>query len=167
MVLTVLLAGLICFSTGCRKKSSALSNDTMSGILGETDTEQAMFGPRPGSLKILADIQVENVLFDYDSAQIQAAERFKLEMVADYLKHQNPKAGVIIEGHCDERGSAEYNLALGERRALAARAYLIGLGVDGDAIQTRSLGKEVPLDAGHDESAWRLNRRDEFVFFER
>ncbi|NCC31563.1 MAG: peptidoglycan-associated lipoprotein, partial [Chloroflexia bacterium] len=74
---------------------------------------------------------------------------------------RNPATRMIVDGHCDERGSNEYNLALGERRALAVRAYLIGLGLDGSRIQTRSFGEERPAAFGSDESAWRLNRRGE------
>jgi peptidoglycan-associated lipoprotein len=72
---------------------------------------------------------------------------------------------VIIEGHGDERGSREYNLALGERRALAIRDYLISLGVDPSIIQTKSLGEEMPAATGHDESAWRMNRRGVFAIY--
>jgi peptidoglycan-associated lipoprotein len=72
---------------------------------------------------------------------------------------------VVIEGHCDERGSREYNLALGERRALAVRAYLVGLGIDATRLQTKSYGEEQPVAMGHDESSWSRNRRAEFVLF--
>lgn len=166
-VLVVVLACAMCFSTGCRKKKGTTGTEGIGGTLGGPDTEQTAFGPRPGDLKILTDVKMDTVLFDYDRAQIKETERSKLDAVADYLKNKNTKAGVIIEGHCDERGSAEYNMALGERRALAARAYLVGLGVEGAAMQTRSMGKEKPVNPGHDESAWRVNRRDEFVFFEK
>ena len=71
---------------------------------------------------------------------------------------------MIVEGHCDERGSNEYNLALGERRALAVRAAMISAGIDGARVQTRSYGEERAVAFGHDESAWRLNRRAEFTF---
>jgi peptidoglycan-associated lipoprotein len=164
-VLVVILACAICFSTGCRKKKSTGTEST-SGTLGE-GTEQTAFEPRPGDVKYLTDVKMDSVLFDYDSVQIKETERAKLDAVADYLKNKNTQAGVIIEGHCDERGSAEYNMALGERRALAARAYLVGLGVDGASMQTKSMGKEKPVNPGHDESAWRENRRDEFIFFEK
>lgn len=167
-VLVVLMACMMCFATGCRKKKSSTgTEDATGGTLGDT-TEQGAFASRPaGELKILTDIKVDAVLFDYDSAQIKDAERAKLDTVADYLKNKNTKAGVIVEGHTDERGSGEYNMALGERRALAARAYLVGLGVDGAAMQTKSMGEEQPVNPGHDETAWRVNRRDEFVFFEK
>jgi len=156
----------MCFTTGCRKKKGVAGDKTTGGMLGEPGMEESAFAPRPGELKILTDVKMDTVLFDYDSTQIKETERAKLDAVADYLKNTNTRAGVIIEGHCDERGSAEYNMALGERRALAARAYLIGLGVDGSVMQTRSLGKEKPVNPGHDEAAWRENRRDDFIFFE-
>ncbi len=104
------------------------------------------------------------VLFAYDSNQVSASEALKVEAVAQALKNSPDKA-VIIEGHCDERGSREYNLALGERRALAIRTYLSGLGIEPDRIQTKSLGEEMPAVPGHDESAWSQNRRGEFVLY--
>ena len=109
--------------------------------------------------------QFAAVYFDYDSSQVNESERAKCEAVSEYLK-SNAAVGVIVEGHCDERGSAEYNLALGERRALAVRAYLIGLGVDGARIQTKSMGEEKPVCLEHDESCWCKNRRGEFVLFQ-
>ncbi|NKB25095.1 MAG: OmpA family protein [Kiritimatiellae bacterium] len=104
----------------------------------------------------------DTVYFGYDSAQIQPSERSKIESVAEHL-NQNRSGGIAVEGHSDERGSREYNLALGERRALAVRAYLIGLGVDGSRIQTKSMGEEDPVSFGHDEESWGANRRSEFV----
>lgn len=106
----------------------------------------------------------ESVLFAYDSSQISASERAKIEIVAQHLQ-QNPDVDVIIEGHCDERGSREYNLPLGERRAQAIRTYLSELGISSERIQTKSLGEEQPANPGHDESAWRENRRGEFVLY--
>jgi peptidoglycan-associated lipoprotein len=103
----------------------------------------------------------ENVLFDFDSAQIADMERVKIETVAAYMKNKTATV-VILNGNCDERGSNEYNMSLGERRSLATRAYLVGLGVDAARIQTRSYGEEKPLNPGHDEDAWRVNRRVEF-----
>ncbi len=104
------------------------------------------------------------VMFAYDSSQVNPEEAGKVEAVAKYLK-KNRGGGVIVEGHGDERGSREYNLALGERRALAIRDYLISLGVDAASIQTKSLGEEMPADMGHDESAWRQNRRGVFAIY--
>ncbi len=104
------------------------------------------------------------VLFAYDSSQVSAGERAKIEAVANHLK-QNSSQAVILEGHCDERGSREYNLALGERRALALRTYLIGLGIASDRTQTKSYGEENPATPNHDEAAWSRNRRGEFVLY--
>jgi peptidoglycan-associated lipoprotein len=76
---------------------------------------------------------------------------------------KNQQWQVTIEGHCDERGTAEYNLALGERRALAARSYLVSLGIPAERVRIVSYGKEFPFEQGHDESAWSKNRRAHFV----
>ena len=105
--------------------------------------------------------QFAAVLFDFDSARVRPSEESKLQTVAAYLKSNPGK--LVVEGHCDERGTAEYNRALGERRALAAREELVKLGADGGRITTISYGSERPVDTGHDESAWSKNRRDEFV----
>ncbi len=111
----------------------------------------------------LATGQFEPIYFDYDSPQLKPSEQAKLNQVVTYLG-ANPTHGVIIEGHCDERGSNEYNLNLGDQRALSVRAALISAGIDGMRIQTRSYGEERPVAFGHDESSWHLNRRAEFVF---
>ena len=106
------------------------------------------------------------VFFGYDSSHLDASGRRVLEENADVLD-RNPTWIVTIEGHCDERGTAEYNLALGERRALAARQYLMEIGVEGNRLRTVSYGKEFPFDAGHDESAWARNRRAHLVISDR
>jgi peptidoglycan-associated lipoprotein len=100
--------------------------------------------------------------FDYDSSDLTAAGRAALDEDAGTLK-RNTSWVITIEGHCDERGTAEYNLALGERRAVAARTYLVSLGIPADRLRTVSYGKEFPFDAGHDESAFTKNRRAHFV----
>jgi peptidoglycan-associated lipoprotein len=105
--------------------------------------------------------QFAAVLFDYDSARIRPSEEPKLEAVAAYLKANPGK--LVVEGHCDERGTAEYNRALGERRAIAARDELVKLGTDASRMTTISYGKDRPADPGHDEGAWAKNRRCEFV----
>jgi peptidoglycan-associated lipoprotein len=102
------------------------------------------------------------VFFELDSDELSADGRRVLDDDANVLK-QNSSWIVTIEGHCDERGSAEYNLALGERRALAARAYLVSLGIPADRLRTVSYGKEFPFDPGHDETAYSKNRRAHFV----
>lgn len=102
------------------------------------------------------------VFYDYDSSELTSAGQTALNENAAVLKRFTSWA-ITIEGHCDERGTAEYNLALGERRALAARAYLLSLGISADRLRTVSYGKEFPFDPGHDEAAFSKNRRAHFV----
>jgi peptidoglycan-associated lipoprotein len=102
------------------------------------------------------------VFFELDSAELSAAGQKALDENAALLKRYASWT-VTVEGHCDERGTAEYNLALGERRAGAARAYLVSLGISGDRLKIVSYGKEFPFDPGHDESAFSKNRRAHFV----
>ena len=109
--------------------------------------------------------QFAPVLFAYDSDQVDPMERGKIETVADLMR-QDAGLRLIVEGHCDERGSREYNLALGENRALAVRDYLTRLGIEGDRITTKSYGEENPAVMGHDESSWAQNRRAEFMLMQ-
>jgi peptidoglycan-associated lipoprotein len=102
------------------------------------------------------------VYFALDSFELSAEARTQLQGAAGVLK-QNGTWQVTVEGHCDERGTAEYNLSLGERRALAAKAYLVSLGVAADRLRTVSYGREFPFDPGHDDAAWAKNRRAHFV----
>jgi peptidoglycan-associated lipoprotein len=115
-------------------------------------------------LPIDADAKLEAIQFGYDSALLPPKEVTKLEKAGQYLL-DNPNRVMNVDGHCDERGSNEYNLSLGEQRAQALRKFLIDLGIDGSRIQTRSFGKEKPLDPGHNEAAWTKNRRGEFVVY--
>ena len=102
------------------------------------------------------------VLFELDSSDVNADSQKILDGNAALLKRY-PSWAVTIEGHCDERGTAEYNLALGERRAVSARAYLVSLGIPADRLRIVSYGKEFPFDPGHDEGAYSNNRRAHFV----
>jgi peptidoglycan-associated lipoprotein len=102
------------------------------------------------------------VFFELDQSEISGAGQQALQNNAQVLK-KYPGWQITIEGHCDERGTPEYNLGLGERRAVAARDYLVSLGVPADRVRTVSYGKEFPFDPGHDESAWSKNRRAHFV----
>ncbi len=166
----LLMAGMMCLNTGCRRKKGGLAGgagdaDSIAGVTGAADlSAEGWDAGRPENMELISGLKFETVQFEYDSTQISESERGKIEAVAEYLR-ANPKVGVIAEGHCDERGSLEYNMALGERRALAVRAYLIGLGIDGAIIQTKSYGEEKPLAPGNDEASWAQNRRVEFVFY--
>jgi peptidoglycan-associated lipoprotein len=105
---------------------------------------------------------LQPVFYDFDSAEVSAEGQKTLASDAEVLK-KYPTWVVSIEGHCDERGTAEYNLALGERRALAARTYLVSLGITPERLRTVSYGKEFPFDPNHSEDAWAKNRRAHFV----
>jgi peptidoglycan-associated lipoprotein len=100
--------------------------------------------------------------FALDSSELDADAQRALDGNAALLRRY-PTWAITVEGHCDERGTAEYNLALGERRAIAARTYLVSLGISAERLQTVSYGKEFPFDPGHDERAWAQNRRAHFV----
>ena len=167
-----ILVGIITaiLSTGCHHGTGAGgANGAGGGPGGESSVPGIGAGgdngisgrPAVGPDGLPAQGQFAAVLFDYDSARIRPSEDSKLQTVAAYLKANPGK--LVIEGHCDERGTAEYNRALGERRAIAARDELEKLGVDTSRMSTISYGKDRPSDPGHDESAWAKNRRDEFV----
>jgi peptidoglycan-associated lipoprotein len=106
--------------------------------------------------------EVRDAFFDYDSAEIRADARPILQKDADFLKAY-PQARVTVEGHCDERGSTEYNLALGDRRANAVKEYLVSLGVPADRVTTTSWGKEKPFCSESNEACWQQNRRGHFA----
>ena len=112
--------------------------------------------------EINREAPLQPVFFGYDSSEINADARAAIESNADVLA-LNPTWVIAIEGHCDSRGTPEYNLALGERRAYAVRDYLVGLGVSADRLQTISYGEEFPFVPGESEEAWAANRRAHFV----
>ena len=178
LLMVVLVAANL---TACRKKVPPVARPTTPPPGGGTTArppappepvaEPTIVPPEPitsediGS-KSLDDINRESplrpVYFDYDSSEINTQAQTSLNGNAELLKKFATWV-ITIEGHCDERGTAEYNLALGERRALAAREYLVSLGIPADRLRTVSYGKEFPFDPGHDESAWSKNRRAHFV----
>jgi peptidoglycan-associated lipoprotein len=171
-------------SVGCAKKQTVKSEgaktpsaaDSAPAAVGEAPMTEAQPAPaEPTPAEQLASAaqagvaateerpsRFDDVLFDFDKSEVREDGRRTSQVVADYMK-QNPRAKLQIEGHCDERGTAEYNLALGERRATAVMTYLVSLGVPRAALSTVSYGKEKPLDPGHDEEAWAKNRRAHFV----
>ncbi|MBE3072510.1 MAG: peptidoglycan-associated lipoprotein Pal [Acidobacteria bacterium] len=108
------------------------------------------------------DSPLKPVFFDYDASELNTEAVATLRANADLLR-KYPTWAVTIEGHCDERGTAEYNLALGERRAASARTYLVSLGIAADRLRIVSYGKEFPFDPAHTEEAWARNRRGHFV----
>jgi peptidoglycan-associated lipoprotein len=110
----------------------------------------------------IAGVNFEPVYFSYDQDAIRQSEEHKLKAVADYLK-SNAKAGIVIEGNCDNRGTTEYNRTLGEKRAIAAKTFLMAEGIAENRIKTISYGEERPAVQGEDDAARAQNRRDEFV----
>lgn len=115
-------------------------------------------GPTPGSAEDFVVNVGDRVFFDFDKSDLGAEARTTLERQAFFLR-KYPSLSITIEGHCDERGTREYNLALGERRAAAVRDYLVSLGIDGSRVSTISYGKERPVNPASTEQAWAENRR--------
>ena len=111
-------------------------------------------------------VQLHTIYFDFDRYNIRPQDMELLNSNAEWLR-QNPDVMVRIEGHADERGDSEYNLALGEKRAMSVRNYLVDLGIDPQRLYTVSYGEERPADPGHNEEAWAKNRRAEFVVIEK
>ena len=126
------------------------------------DTELGNISDINGMIPDAAKFKANTAYFDYDRAVVKTTERVKIEEVAVYLKGALDHK-LMVDGHCDERGTEEYNRALGERRALALREYLVKLGISGDRIFTRTYGEDRPALEGHDEGAWSKNRRGEFI----
>jgi peptidoglycan-associated lipoprotein len=132
--------------------------DTTSGPDTSASNDTSSSAPAPGSAQdFLVNVQ-DRVYFGFDRYDLDDASRRTLERQAAWLD-QYPGTTITVEGHCDERGTREYNLALGARRAAAVRDYLVSLGVDPARVRTISYGKERPVADGHNEAAWRLNRR--------
>lgn len=183
-----LALALLVAATGCKSK-----NTPITPIKGGTTRDPLTSGPRPlnpgnpltpdsvplavpGNLAPRPDgwdtrtqnrnkFQEQTIHFALDKAAIQKADSAKLDVVAGFFK-SNPTADLLIEGHCDERGTEGYNLALGDRRALAAREALVGMGVPADKIHTVSFGESRPVEQGHTEAAFSKNRRAEFILIE-
>jgi peptidoglycan-associated lipoprotein len=176
-VLALSIAALM--SVGCAKKQTVKSEGapgsaSAPGAITEAPVKEAPPAPvavapatppaaAPGIAVTEEKLsQFDDVRFDFDKSEVREDGRKACGVVADYLK-KHPQAKMEIEGHCDDRGTAEYNMALGERRATAVMTYLVSLGVPKGALSTVSFGKEKPLDPGHNEGAWAKNRRAHFV----
>jgi peptidoglycan-associated lipoprotein len=114
------------------------------------------------TIQELFDKAVKDAYFDYDKADIRADARDALSQTAQFLR-SSPQVKIVVEGHCDERGSTEYNLALGDRRAAAAKQFLASLGITADRMETVSYGKEKPFCSASTEECWQQNRRAHFV----
>jgi len=139
-----------------------ISTKPYTGDTGSPQIAAAPLDTFEGMVRDTSALAAYTIHFAYDSAAIRKSDKSNLQAVADALSRDR-SAKLLIEGNCDERGTEEYNRALGERRAQAARQALAKLGVDPMRIRTISYGKDKPADPGHDEAAWSKNRRDDFV----
>jgi len=169
-----LLVGTLSFWSACKKKPPTTAAESKPPEAPTTPRE-VQPPPRPTPAPMQGDIMSESLeawnragylkdaFFDYDKADLRDDARAALSTDAEWLKRYS-SAQILIEGHCDERGTSEYNLALGDRRANAVREYLASLGIDGGRIKTVSYGKERPFCNESSESCWQQNRRGHFVF---
>lgn len=155
---TTLMVGFL--AVGCASKKPNNTQDT--GAEGADGANSGLTLELNGDSDSNTAGGLQTVYFDFNSSNLDSSTKQKLEDNAEYLK-SNSSVDVQIEGHADERGGRQYNLALGERRAKSVRDYLVALGVDSKRISTISYGSERPVAEGHDESAWSKNRRANFV----
>ena len=141
-------------SSSSSDSSAAVDSSSMDSDVSSADVS----APIPGTQEDLVQNVGDRVFFEYDSAVLTPEGRRTLERQAEWLR-LFPELNITLEGHCDERGTREYNLALGERRATAARDYLIAFGLNSSRLRSTSYGKERPYALGHNEESWSLNRR--------
>ena len=180
-ILAVFAVGLAVAASGCKynkagkggagagdgANGSDINAQEISGMGGDTGS---IAGASEGKFEDMytrcTDVDFVPVYFGFDSTVVPAGELGKIDAVAQHLTAKTDRV-VVIEGNCDERGSSEYNMALGENRAIIIRNYLVQSGIAANRIQTRSYGAEKPAVDGHDESAWSRNRRGEFAIFQK
>jgi len=176
--LTAVTLLAVAVAAGCSRNPQAVT--PLHGYKDKSVTDEVPKGPMVGDsqpiplsgnlsgLQAAADqpaVLRDNVVyFAYDRADVRPSEGSKLDAVASYMKGGNRL--VRVEGHCDERGTEEYNRSLGERRALKVREYLVRAGVSADRIDTISHGEDKPAVSGHSEAAWSKNRRAEFLLLQ-
>ena len=167
--ITAIIVFLLVLSGCCcpKKKAAKPELPTTEVVQAPEVKEEAPPAPPPVVKEESLEEQAEKagalqtIYFDFDKYNLKPPAVKKLDKTADWLS-ANPGAKIRIEGNCDERGTSEYNLALGDRRANSAMKYLVNLGVSASRISTISYGEERPADPGHNEEAWAKNRRDEF-----
>ncbi len=147
--------------SGCSKKAPELTPGDPEA-LGATESLETAVSADDTIMEGRTSGPMRPIYFDFDSVLIQGEQVERIEGNGDYLK-TNREVNIRIEGNCDSRGTREYNLALGERRAMSAKKYLVNLGVDASRLTTISFGEEKLLLFGHDELSWAQNRRDDFV----
>ena len=169
-IIAVLLIIVLAFSiVGCGKKKVQQVDEAAEREAAERAAAEAAKKPELPEREAEPvvpirpeDVKLKNIYFEFDKYDLTAESKSALsENASVMMKHSG--FSILIEGHCDERGTEEYNLALGEKRALAARDYLVGFGIARDRISVISYGEEKPVDPRHNEEAWGKNRRAKFV----
>jgi len=176
LVIALMIPALLC-TVSCSKKAASAGGPA-STVTGDSSDEAARLAKEKAAreaaleaqrraaeaaaMKAKESFQKDDVYFDFDSAALSAAAQGVLNQKSQYLLG-NSGVQASIEGHCDERGTNAYNLALGDRRAQSAKSFLVKLGVSESRLSTVSYGEEKPVDAGHNEAAWSKNRRAHFV----
>lgn len=170
VLLAVVLVCILLVTGACTKKSvkkdTGLGEESAQGMKkpGEEGLEEAKSGgPKWNEPAAEMAAFFKDIYFEYDKFTLSPEAKERLNKLGEWLL-KNTSVQVLAEGHCDQRGTAEYNLALGERRAHAAKKYLVQLGVNADRVSTISYGKERPIDPGNNEAAWSKNRRDHFLY---
>jgi peptidoglycan-associated lipoprotein len=181
-IISLMVCFMFIFMTGCAKKTvvkeeavatkeqapadkGALKDQASKPGLSDKDkslTDMASKEQAAGEGMAKEKDALADIYFDFDKYNLKPESRVVLKGNAEWLA-KNKDYKLVIEGHCDERGTTEYNLALGERRAAEAMKYMVELGVVAKRMKTMSYGNEMPLDPGHNEEAWAKNRRDHFV----
>jgi len=157
LVIAMAAFGTVFAISGCQQTGPAGS--------GDKDGAGKDFGVDSGEVDVVETIDItdlKTIYFDYDQATIRTDQRASLTADAEAINRRTELGVLTLQGNCDERGSEEYNLALGERRAMAVQRYLVDLGVPASRLRTVSFGEAKPAVPGHDESAWRYNRRADF-----
>ncbi len=185
LLVFVLIVGLTLVVAGCKKKTQPVDTPTPPDTTSMTEQPAMTPPPDPEPEEVTEGFPTEEVTksdmhtdddiarwnqtgvlktvyFPFDSYELDDGGRAILQANAEWLQTEGTRTHIMVAGHCDERGTIEYNLALGERRASAVRDYMVSLGVDAFRIRIVSYGEELPADPGHDESAWAENRRGEF-----
>ena len=171
----MVFAAILCVA-GCKydKAAKGMQDDSAADIGQGSDIENQGSGSvgdiNEGKFEDMytrcTDVEFAPVYFGFDSNVIPQGEFAKADAVVSHLNSKSDRV-VVIEGNCDERGSNEYNMTLGDERSITVRNYLVQSGISADRIQTRSYGEEKPAVEGSDESAWSKNRRGEFVIFQK
>ncbi len=154
------MPGLL-FIVSCQKKVAAQAQPPAAKAM-EAPKPAPAPAPAPAPMMAAPAFMTDRIFFDFDKSALKMEAQALLKKKAEWLK-STANAKLTVEGNCDERGTAEYNMALGERRAQAAKKFLVDLGIDAKRITTISYGKERPTDPAHNEAAWAKNRNDGFV----